>query len=72
MVVVEVSSSVLICVRLFAFTTQPEEERGRERERERERERGETNGRTDQKGQKTNGVEEKNKTRGTEKEGGIR
>lgn len=47
---------MLICVRLFAFTTPPEEGRPRQTEREMKRE---TNGRTDQKGQETNGVERK-------------
>lgn len=42
--------SLLICVRLFRFTKQPEE---------RESERRETNRKSERKGQKTNGVEGK-------------
>ena len=57
-------SSQLICVSLFTFTTQPEEER--------ERESGETNGRTHQNGQQTNGVEGKTRPCGREKRGQIR
>ena len=48
--------SLLICVRLFKFTVQPEE---RKREGGREREGDERTGEPDRKGQKTNGVEGK-------------